>query len=380
MSAAFPGGVHFADLAQVTDPDDSLRRLPRVELAVDHRALPAPAGTPRRRRPLVIVDNCEHLIDDVAELVDRLLDDVPSLHLLATSREHLDLDGERVVTVGPLPPAPSPPPCACSSSGSSPSPPVRSRRCPADQIASICRRLDGIPLAIELAAGRARTMSLADIDRGLDDRFTLLAGDGEASSAASRRCEPRSTGRSISSTEPSGISSRASRCSPARSRPRRCGGLEAPLSAVGERLAALTGKSLVDRVADVDGEARFRLLETVREWGSTSWHAPGSCVRCATSMPIGTSRRPRRRMPTRGSLGHRTTAGDRTSPTPPRLRSTFVTVIRRGRHLLRGRMNQVVEGGFGVLGRDLQRAAAPAAGRGPLAASAWPTTRFAWPS
>ena len=275
MSASFPGGVHFADLAQVNEPDGIVAAMCR---AVELTANAAPYQQLRdhlaARDTLVIVDNCEHLIDGVAELVDQLLDDVPSLRLLATSREHLDLDGEHVVTVGPLD--------AGTDSAAvrlfvervvAIAPDVSPSADDLQTISNICTRLDGMPLAIELAAGRARTMGLADIERGLNDRFTLLAGSrrGKLRRQQTLRAaidwsidlltddERRLLARLAVISGPFGLDVAGAVA-------------EASRPATADLVASLTAKSLVQRAEDVDGEARFQLLETVREWGLDELH------------------------------------------------------------------------------------------------------------
>ena len=103
LSGQFVGGVHFADLASITNPDDITAAICRgVQLVVTTAPYEQLVSFLRRAACLVIIDNCEHLIDAAAEMIDRLLSDVASLTLLATSREHLDVDGERVVRVEPL--------------------------------------------------------------------------------------------------------------------------------------------------------------------------------------------------------------------------------------------------------------------------------------
>ena len=131
----------------------------------------------------MVLDNCEHLIDDVAKLADALLRACPQLHILATSREVLDISGETVMPLSPLA-VPSPttiPPCApwpamprWSCSSSAPAPPCPDSLCTEDNaaaVARICSRLDGLPLAIEMAAARMRAMSAEQIADGLSDRY-----------------------------------------------------------------------------------------------------------------------------------------------------------------------------------------------------------------
>jgi predicted ATPase len=122
---------------------------------------------------------------------------VAGVSVLATSREHLDVDGEQVVRLGPL----------SAEAGEAAvrlfverfaavQPDVDLDGDDLDRIAGVCRRLDGMPLAIELAAARARSMTIAEIEDGLDDRFSLLAGGGGASCGGTRRCGRPSSGRS----------------------------------------------------------------------------------------------------------------------------------------------------------------------------------------
>src|SRR5204862_1523762 len=135
---------------------------------------------------LLVLDNCEHLLDDASELADAVVRSCPNVRVVATSREALDVAGERVVRVRSLA-AP-----ASSARGDEllQSDAVRlftDRAADAGAetawdalqwgaVAEICRRVDGIPLAIELAAARTASMSPADVAAHLDERFRLLTG------------------------------------------------------------------------------------------------------------------------------------------------------------------------------------------------------------
>ena len=140
----------------------------------------------RGRRMLLILDNCEHLVTGCAELVGTLLDDVDSARILATSRELLRVPGEAVLAVGPLAfpdpatPAGRPRPYSAVT--------LFAERATAASYAfalgpdnealvgEVCRRLDGLPLALELAAVRLRSLSLEQLLGRLDNRFALLTG------------------------------------------------------------------------------------------------------------------------------------------------------------------------------------------------------------
>jgi predicted ATPase/DNA-binding SARP family transcriptional activator len=112
---------------------------------------------------LLILDNCEHVLDAAAALVERLLDAAPGLRILATSQVALGLDGEAVHELRPLA---LPDAVALFA--------ARADRASGD-VEALCRALDGLPLAIELAAGRTRTLSVSEIGRRLDDRFAVLS-------------------------------------------------------------------------------------------------------------------------------------------------------------------------------------------------------------
>jgi predicted ATPase/class 3 adenylate cyclase len=121
---------------------------------------------------LLVFDNCEHLIDAVADTIDELLATVPDLRVLATSREHLELDGERVVVVPPLVDDDVLIRLFCdrvaATAGSAPA------AFDQDRVLELCHRLDGLPLAIELAAARASVLSVEQMLERMGDRFRLF--------------------------------------------------------------------------------------------------------------------------------------------------------------------------------------------------------------
>ncbi|MGW8849974.1 AfsR/SARP family transcriptional regulator [Streptomyces xiamenensis] len=171
----YPDGAWIAELAKLDHPTAVpgavLSALGLRETSVEHHHDPAArlleycAG----RELLLVLDNCEHVITAAATLAETLLTHCPRLTVLATSREPLGVPGERVRPVEPLPPAPAH--RLFTERGAA----VR-RDLPADEpaVAEICRRLDGLPLAIELAAARLRTLTPRQIAARLDDRFRLL--------------------------------------------------------------------------------------------------------------------------------------------------------------------------------------------------------------
>jgi len=179
---AGPDGVWLARLEaastadEVTDTLIAALNVPGGESALFERL--------RSTAAVVILDNCEHVLDAAATLAVRLLDAAPGLRILCTSQVRLDIDGEAVFELAPL---------ALGDAVE-----LFGRRATVqrlsdadDAVLNLCRSLDGLPLVIELAAARTRTLSVEEITRRLDDRFAVL------SDPTSRRPERR---RSLRST------------------------------------------------------------------------------------------------------------------------------------------------------------------------------------
>jgi predicted ATPase/class 3 adenylate cyclase len=173
----FPGGAWLVELARTGDPS--------AVVAVVARALGAAAQPGRAdidvvcdhlgaTRSILVLDNCEHVLDAAADLTEAVLDRCPQVVVLATSREALDLDGEQVVPVRPLDPATDAMSLFAERARDvDPEFALTPESTPA--VREICLRLDGVPLAIELAAVRVDVMTPSDIAARLDDRFRLLA-------------------------------------------------------------------------------------------------------------------------------------------------------------------------------------------------------------
>ncbi|MFI8003353.1 AfsR/SARP family transcriptional regulator [Streptomyces sp. NPDC086010] len=170
-----------ADLAQVVAAtlgirDDTPRSMPGTGSPVaslPHRL----AAALRDRRTLLVLDNCEHVVDAAAGLTDLLLRTAPGLRVLATGQQPLGLAGEAVFLVEPLPPADAARMFMERVAAAAPGFP----RAPEDQdeselraVAEICRRLDGIPLALELAATRVRALGVRGLATRINDRFRVL--------------------------------------------------------------------------------------------------------------------------------------------------------------------------------------------------------------
>jgi len=176
----YKDGTWFVDLQSL---DDSALVAPEVAAALGVADLFGELKTSRR---LVVLDNCEHLISACAELVRELLPKCPELLILATSREPLHVPSEGVWAMRPL--SPSEGVELFLERARLAAPDVDAGRADPALVESICADLDGLPLAIELAASRARVMSLSDISSRLHQRFSLLVG-AEAASKRQRSLE-----------------------------------------------------------------------------------------------------------------------------------------------------------------------------------------------
>jgi predicted ATPase len=189
LVGAYPDGVWLVELASLSAPDQVVAEIGRI---FDVAALP-----PRpyvdlvldalaSRQLLLIVDNCEHLVHAAAAVGDALLRACPGLRILATSREPLHIAGEQIWSVSPLAVPPDDLEISVTAACEAESVALFVERAgeasasfeldasDVDEVAALCRRLDGIPLALELAAARIAVLSPRQILDRLDDRFALL--------------------------------------------------------------------------------------------------------------------------------------------------------------------------------------------------------------
>ncbi|MFD7291789.1 BTAD domain-containing putative transcriptional regulator [Streptomyces sp. NPDC059897] len=166
----YPDGVRMVGLAGSTEVAEQLS----AALGVREEGATALEDALRSRRLLLLLDNCEHVVDSAADVVRRVLAAAPGLSVLATSREPLGLAAEVVWTVPPLPQAEAEELFAARAAAGAPGFAVTEDN--AEAVATICRRLDRIPLALELAATRVRALGVHELCARLDDRFRLLAG------------------------------------------------------------------------------------------------------------------------------------------------------------------------------------------------------------
>lgn len=186
LLTSFEDGVRIAELGPLSDP---ALVLPTIAAALE---LSGAAGSPARlaaalgpRRPLLVLDNCEHVIDAVATITEALLHANPTLQVIATSREPLRAEGEWVYRVPPLDVPPDGAEAAedvlqhsaaklFMARTSAAQPVALLDRSVAAAVAKICRQLDGVPLAIELAAASAAALGVEGLASRLDDRLSLL--------------------------------------------------------------------------------------------------------------------------------------------------------------------------------------------------------------
>ncbi len=276
-------GVWFADLAPLTE-DDQVARAVSAVLGLPDQGNHGDAVTEALagQDALILLDNCEHLIDAAAKLCDRVIRHCPRVRLLATSREPLGIDGERVYRVPSLT-LPGSDAVSADDLGGSDAVRLFVARArmhdprfvlddgAAPLVATICRRLDGIPLALELAAARLSSMSLAQVGARLDQRFRLLTG-------GSRNAMPRQQTLLATVDWSFGLLSQAERDTLTRmsvfvggfeleAAEAICGSAEVDALDVMDLLGSLVDKSLV--VADRGSESvRYRLLETIRQYSA----------------------------------------------------------------------------------------------------------------
>ncbi len=286
----FKDGVWFVDLAPLVDVDllpQTVATVLGIRKPPQHSFTEALSAELSGQQLLLVMDNCEHLIDATAQLVETLLRAAPQLRILATSREGLGVPGETVWRVPSL-------------SVPDPSQPVRlesllefeaarlfvDRALAVDpafavtdsnvaSIAEVCHRLDGIPLAIELAAARLNVLSLDQINSRLKDRFRLLTGGSRTAVARQRTleatvdwsyellAEPERRLLCRLSIFPAGWTLEAA--------DEVCSGDPIAREDMLDHVSRLVDKSLVsvEAASEADPAAgrRYRFLETVRQYG-----------------------------------------------------------------------------------------------------------------
>ncbi|MCW2897242.1 MAG: transcriptional regulator, LuxR family [Actinomycetia bacterium] len=279
LADACPDGARYVELADVTSPDLVVARVASVIGVAEEKGRPlldtlAAALGPRKM--VLALDNCEHLLEACARLCQRLLAAAPDLCLLATSREPLRVAGETIWQVPPL--------AVASADGSvaeavrlfadraaAIAPGFTLTQANADAVAAICRSLDGIPLGIELAAARVRALSVEQVRMRVADRFALLTTGDRA--AAPRQQTLRAAidwSHDLLTEREQALLRRLSVFAgwSLEMAEMVCTDELVPRAAILDTVAALVDKSLVVREPEVLGQARFRMLDTIREYAA----------------------------------------------------------------------------------------------------------------
>ncbi len=273
--------VHFVALAGVRADADVAGHVATALAVGEARRTPGPpppddltgvAEVLGAAPALLILDNCEHVLDGVAELVGALVSMTRDLRVLVTSRAPLGLSSESVYPLPELDLDTSIELFVQRARAARPDADL-----PADTVAALCRHLDGLPLAVELAAARVRVLSVAEIARRLTDRFALLRGGPRDAPQRHRTLqavvdwswhlldEHAQAAMRALSVFPGGFTEDAAR--------HLLGGRDTL-----DVLAELSGQSLL-KVVDTPVGARFRMLETVREFSAARLGEAGGTAR-----------------------------------------------------------------------------------------------------
>jgi non-specific serine/threonine protein kinase len=291
LAEEFPDGVWFVELASLADPAlvaQTVAALWGIREAADHPLTETLADTLRNKQALLILDNCEHLVAACAEVTAILLPRCPELRIMATSRESLNVAGETVWLVPSLSlPDPQHAPSLEDlrqseairlflDRAAAVAPTFTLTPHNAQAVAAVCQRLDGIPLALELAAARVKVLSVAQIAERLQVGFRLLTTSSptaiprhqtlratidwsyslltKAERVLFRRLAVFAGGFSLEAVEAV------------------CAGSGLERDEILEVLARLVDKSLVVGV-EQGAQMRYRLLETMRHYGQEQLHS-----------------------------------------------------------------------------------------------------------
>ncbi len=285
MADEFPDGAWFVDLSELRSAQDVPGRVAAV-LQVDEEPgrplLDTLADTLRQRTAVLALDNCEHLIDACAALCQRLLASAPGLQVVATSREAMRVAAE---TVWHVPPLALPPEGSsdvrevgsCDAArlfterAAAAAPGFALTAVTAPVVAAICRGLDGLPLAIELAAAWVRALSVEQIRARLDHRLTLLTGGERAVPARHRALRATFDWSYDLLSEPEQVLLRRLAVFGGWSldaAEQVCADEALPAARMLDLVTALADKSLIELESVALGQARYRVLESIREYAA----------------------------------------------------------------------------------------------------------------
>ena len=283
------------ELAPVADPglaSVALASALSVQEVPGQSLIDTIVATSRGRRLLVLIDNCEHLLGACRHLVERLLEGCQHVTVLATSREPLGLEGEQIWQVPPLSvPAPEevgteavlayPAVTLFVQRASEAQPGFVFNGALAADVAEICRRLDGVPLAIELAAARVEMFTPAEIARRLEDRLSLLSDDHQGRLPRHQTLQAAlDWSHALLSARERVLLRRLSVFAgrfELESAEAVCASGEVASSETPELVVGLVSKSLLDTDPDSDSDepSRYRLLETIRTYAGEKLQQAG---------------------------------------------------------------------------------------------------------
>jgi predicted ATPase/DNA-binding CsgD family transcriptional regulator len=288
----FPDGAWLVELADTADAELLPRRVAAtfgIREEPDRPLIATLAEALRARRLLIVLDTCEHIVDACAELVQQLLASCPSLRVIATSREPLRVRGETVWRVPPLSVPAGLDLESLDDLGRHEALQLFAERASAarsgfvlgsenaEAVARLCLTLDGMPLAIELAAARVRALSVEQIASRLDDRFRLLASGDRTAPPRQQTLRAAVDWSYELLSEPEQILLRRLSVFAGWNldmAEQVCADEQIPAGTVLDLMAALIDKSLVTFDHELRGESRYRLLDTIKEYAAsrlTAW-------------------------------------------------------------------------------------------------------------
>jgi predicted ATPase/DNA-binding CsgD family transcriptional regulator len=289
----FPDGAWLVELADTADADLLPRRVAAtfgIREEQDRPLIATLAEALRARRLLLVLDTCEHIVEGCAELVQQLLATCPSLRVIATSREPLRVRGETVWRVPPLSVPTGLDPLSLADLARHEALQLFAERASAarsgfalgsenaEAVARLCLTLDGMPLAIELAAARVRALSVEQIASRLDDRFRLLASGDRTAPARQQTLRAAVDWSYELLSEPEQILLRRLSVFAGWNldmAEQVCADEQIPAGTVLDLMAALIDKSLVTFDHELRGESRYRLLDTIKEYAASRLAASG---------------------------------------------------------------------------------------------------------
>jgi predicted ATPase/class 3 adenylate cyclase len=286
MAGEFPNGIRLVELAPLSDPatvaHTVVKTLNLIEQG-ERSPLEILVDFLRPKRLLLVMDNCEHLIEACARLVETLLRSCPEIRVLATSREALGVAGEGVFYVPSLSTPRANGPLTGEKAGQYEAVRLFQERAAsclvgfrvtddnAATVVQICRRLDGIPLAIELAAARVRMLTVEQIAARLDDCFHLLTGGSRTSLPRHQTLRATIDWSYALLSEPERILLRRlsvfSGGWTLEAAEAVCAGGGLKKAEILDLLAGLASKSMVQTLPASSGTVRYRMLETIQQYG-----------------------------------------------------------------------------------------------------------------